>query len=179
MRKYAAEPEFTRMTRVAERIISCVKGGMPVIWLSKLRGRRVVYNGKSIGRVVQALLCDALSVLEGIWIDRGLRGLRFISSDHICVIGADSVIVDDKGERLRMKPERLCLRAVTTDGIRIGAVTDAAIDPETLMVIELSLVTGWFECFIKGSRSVKDYKCSPGSSRVLVSDGDIESEAEA
>ena len=93
--------------------------------LKSMRALKLVVDGKQSGRVVQGCLSDDLQRLEGIWVDSGLGGLRFVDADHICVIGRRSVIADEGGIRLRIRPRSLFIRAVSTEGRRMGAIVDS------------------------------------------------------
>ena len=84
--------------------------------LRGLRALKLVVNGRAAGRVVQGYLSDDLRRVEGIWTDAGLGGLRFVDADHICVLGRRSVIADEIGVRLRIRPCGLFIRAISTDG---------------------------------------------------------------
>jgi len=148
------------------------------MWLRSMRGLKVIKDGKCIGRVVQGCMCDSLTMLEGFWADRILFGIRFISAEHICVIGKNTVIVDHPGEKLRMKPQTLFIRAVSTDGKRLGAAVDANIDEQTLRVKELAINTGWFDRISRGLLLASGCKYDPVSARVIVSLNDTETEVE-
>ena len=141
-----------------------------------LRGMSVVMNGRSAGRVLQICLSDDLRRLDGIWVDAGLKGVRFVDAEHICVLGVRALIVDDPGERVRIKPCPLFLRAVSTAGVRLGAVKDAELDEVSLTVISLILSLGYFEDFTRGEVRVTDYVCDPDNHRVVIPDQHINSE---
>lgn len=142
--------------------------------LRDLRGMKVIKDSVCIGRVVQGCLCDSLRVLDGFWMDRALSGIRFICAEHICVAGTDAVIVDHPGERLRMKPQPLLIRAVSTDGRRLGAVVDAEIDDQTLAVTGLIITPGWIDSLIRGRIYVSDFKYDPAGARVIINPEETE-----
>ena len=89
--------------------------------LQSLSGLPVVCAGKRVGRVAQAALSDDLRRMDGLWVDAGLGGARFVPSEAIEVLGAVSVTVDAPGKREKLKKRPLFRRAVTTDGARLGA----------------------------------------------------------
>ena len=144
--------------------------------MRSLRGMSVVWNGRSAGRVLQICLSDDLRRLEGIWVDAGLKGVRFVDSEHICVIGKRALIVDDPGERVRIKPCPLFLRAVSTAGVRLGAVKDAEIDEVSLTIASLILSLGYFEDLSRGEVRVTDFVCDCANHRVVIPDPQIDSE---
>ena len=139
-----------------------------MIWLKNIRGLKVVYEGKCIGRAIQGCLCDSLTVLDGFWMDRALLGLRFISAEHICVLGKNSIIVGHPGERLRMKPQPLFMRAVAPDGTRLGAAVDALVDRHTLTVSKLAINTGWFDSLAAGLQYADEWNCDMISRKVVI-----------
>lgn len=139
-----------------------------MFWLGRARGMKVINEGKCIGRVIQAELSGDMKALDGLWIDRALLGIRFINAEHICVFGTESVIVDNPGVHLRIRPSKLFVRAVTTGGKRTGAVFDAAIDEQTLCVKALALNKGWLYSVMKGPVYIYSYKYDPITSRVII-----------
>lgn len=148
------------------------------MWLRNMRGLRVIKDGRCIGRVVQGCLCDSLTMLDGFWADRMLFGIRFISSEHICVLGKSSILVDHPGERLRMKPQTLFIRSVSTDGKRFGAVIDAEIDERTYRVNRLAVNTGWFDRLTHGLLLVSGFTYDHASARVIIGQYETETEVE-
>lgn len=144
--------------------------------LSDLRGRQVIRDGKIVGRAVQGCLSDDLRALDGLWTDTGLTGIRFVSAEHVCVLGESAVIVDDKGEHLRMKPKPLMIRAADASGRRIGAVVDALLDETTLTVEALILSKGFWDDLRFGRTSVVRFQNDFTAHRVIVELPDDEKE---
>ena len=71
--------------------------------LRSLYGLPDVCAGKRIGRVAQAALSDVLTRMDGLWVDAGLGGARFVPAEAIEVLGEVSVTVDMPGKRQKMK----------------------------------------------------------------------------
>ena len=142
-----------------------------------LRGLQVMVGEKCVGRVVQGALCDSLRALDGLWLDRGVRGMRFLCAEHIRVIGAHCVVADDAGQRLKMKPRSMLLRAISTDGARLGAIADAAFDETSLAVKHLILYRSWTDAFL-GGVPVTVFCRDLDSDRVIVSQSLSEKEEE-
>ena len=111
------------------------------------------------------------------WLDRGVRGMRFLCAEHIRVIGAHCVVADDAGQRLKMKPRRMLLRAISTDGARLGAIADAAFDETSLAVKHLILYRSWTDAFL-GGVPVTVFCRDLDSDRVIVSQSLSEKEEE-
>ena len=111
--------------------------------LRNLTGMPVICKRKKIGRVIHAGLSSDLRALEGIWVDCGLLGTRYIAAEHIGTIGEVSVIADCRGRRRKMNARSLVCRAVGTDGRRLGAIVGAEIDEVSLMVCALELSLGF------------------------------------
>ena len=71
--------------------------------LRALQGLPVVCAGKRVGRVAQAALSDDLKRMDGLWVDAGLGGARFVPAEEIEVLGDVSVTVDAPGKREALK----------------------------------------------------------------------------
>lgn len=126
--------------------------------LKSMRALKLVVNGKTTGRVVQGQLSDDLRRLDGVWVDSGFKGVRFVDAEHICVIGSRSVVADEPGIRLRIRPQSLFIRAVSSDGALLGAIVDAWLDETTLAVVSLSLSTGYPDLLLRGLCTIADYR---------------------
>ena len=71
--------------------------------LRSLNGLPVVCAGKRVGRVAQAALSGDLRRMDGLWVDTGLGGARFVPAEAIEVLGDVSVTVDAPGKREKLK----------------------------------------------------------------------------
>lgn len=139
--------------------------------LRKLRaliGMPVLCGSRRIGRVVQPQLTEDLTQLKGIWISAGLGGTRFVPCEALEMIGTVAVLTDDRGSRGRMKARPLLLRAVSTDGRRIGAITGAEIDEVSFAVNALELSAGLWEDLLMGRARVTRYSVNAESGEVII-----------
>ena len=125
--------------------------------LRALQGLPVVCAGKRVGRVAQAALSDDLKRMDGLWVDAGLGGARFVPAEEIEVLGDVSVTVDAPGKREKLKKRPLFRRAVTTDGARLGAVVGAKVDTATFLVTSLIVSTGYWDDLIRGRLDVRRF----------------------
>lgn len=138
--------------------------------LRNLIGMPVICEKKRIGTVIGADLSDDLKRLEGIWMDSGLTGTRYIRSDLLVMIGSVAVMTDARGRRQRMRSKGLLYRAISTDGRRLGAITGAEIDELSFLVTALELARGIWDDLIIGRDRVTGYSVSPEGSDVIVID---------
>ena len=129
--------------------------------LRSLGSLPVLCAGRRIGRVAQASLSDDLRRLEGLWVDAGLCGSRFIGAEAIEVLGEVSVTVDAPGQRRRMREKALFRRVITTGGARLGAVVDAAVDAMTFQVAGLIVSTGYWDDLVRGRLMIRHFAASP------------------
>ena len=83
--------------------------------IRNLIGMPVICRRQKVGRLVQAELSPDLKRLDGIWVDSGLRGTRYIPAEHVGTIGQVAVLADNRGRRRRCNTEPLLYRAVSTD----------------------------------------------------------------
>lgn len=140
---------------------------MAVRKLRALVGMPVLCDSRRIGRVVQAQLTDDLTRLDAIWVG-GLLGMRRIPAESLQMIGKVAVMADDAGTRSRGQAKPLMLRALSTDGRRIGAITGAVIDEVSLAVTSLELSEGLWEDLLRGRSSVTRYTVNRDIGMVVV-----------
>ena len=139
--------------------------------LRALVGMTVLCGNRRIGRVVQARLTDDLTRLEGLWVSGGLMGMRHIPAESLQLIGDVAVMADDAGTRCRGRVQPMMLRAVSTDGKRIGAVTGAEIDEVSFAVTSLELSEGLWDDLLRGRRRVCRYAVNRDSGEVVIRAG--------
>ena len=136
--------------------------------LRNLIGMPVICRRQKIGRLVHAELSADLTRLEGIWVDCGLRGTRYIPCEQLEMIGERSVIADSRGVRKKCAGSALFCRAVSTNGSRLGAIVGAEVDELSFLVQALELTQGFWDDLYAGRRRVESY--SAGNGEVIVSD---------
>jgi uncharacterized protein YrrD len=136
--------------------------------LRSLTGLPVVLSGRKLGRVAQASVSEDLRHMEGIWVDAGLSGTRYVPSEAIQVLGEVSVTVDSPGRRARMRERALFRRAVTTDGARLGAVVGATVDDMSFQIQSLIVSTGFFDDLFRGRLKVRRFQASLEQNEVIV-----------
>ena len=130
-----------------------------------LMGMPVICSGKRLGRVSQISLADDLTKVKGLWIDCGLRGTRFIDGTQLDMLGEVAVLARESGKRSQCDERPMMRRALSTDGVRIGAITDAVIDEKTLEVKALELTQGYVDDLLSGRRRIWQF--------TVVKDGDV------
>jgi len=143
-----------------------------------LIGMPVVVKNRRIGRVVQAELSDDLTRLNGLWIDAGLHGTRFIPSESLGILGQVAVMADDSGKRGHCKAKPLFRRAVATDGRRLGAITGAEIDELSFCVAFLELSFSLWDDLLSGRRRVSRFTLNRENGDVIIDAAEYEKEGE-
>lgn len=136
--------------------------------LRNLTGMPVIFHCRKIGRLIQADLSDDLSRLDGIWVDGGLRGTRYIPSEQLGMIGERAVLTDACGIRRRAKIHPMLQRAISTDGSRLGAVVNAEVDEISFLVCRLELTRGFWDDLHRGRLMVSGY--SKQGSEIIITD---------
>ncbi|NLG24549.1 MAG: hypothetical protein GX558_04285, partial [Clostridiales bacterium] len=84
---------------------------------------------------------------------------------HIDMLGEVAVLARGDGRRAACDERPLMRRAITTDGGRVGAITDASIDERTLKVLALELSQGYLDDLTAGRRRIWQYS--------VVGNGDV------
>jgi len=136
--------------------------------LRNLIGMPVICRRQKIGRLVQAQLSPDLKCLEGIWVDGGLKGTRYIPCERLSMIGKRAVIADDRGCRRKCRCAPLFYRAVATDGSRMGAIVGAELDELSFLVQALELTRGFWDDLSTGRMRVETF-CVQGG-EIIVKD---------
>lgn len=144
--------------------------------IRNLIGMPVLCNRQKLGRLVQVELSGDLKSLEGVWVDCGLRGSRYITADHLAMIGEVAVLADDCGRRRRCTGESLLRRAAGTDGRRLGACVGAEIDELSFLVCALELSFGFWDDLYAGRARAEHYRVHPGRDEVVIADSAEEAE---
>lgn len=136
--------------------------------LRNLIGMPVIFHRQKIGRLIQTALSDDLKRLEGIWVDSGLKGTRYIPAEQLSMIGEKAVMADSRGMRRKCTSEPLLRRAVSTDGERLGAIVGAEVDELSFLVQALELTCGFWDDMADGRRRVEHYSAGGDEGEVIV-----------
>ena len=137
--------------------------------LRTLIGMPVICDGKKLGRVAQAAVSDNLTRMKGLWVDAGLFGTRFLPSEEISVIGDVAVVADTPGKRKKMRERPIFLRAISTDGERLGAIVGAYVDEISFLIVALELSSGYPDDFMRGRQKIRDFSADRRRAEAIVS----------
>lgn len=139
-------------------------------------GMPVICRREKVGRMIQADLAKDLKQMNGIWIDGGLRGTRYISAENLEMLGDIAIMADTQGSRGKLSPSPVFFRAISTDGRRLGAITGAEINELSFIVESLELSNGvWDDLFNRRVR-VTHYTVNIKTGDVIIDDGENEKE---
>lgn len=126
-------------------------------------GMPVVKGGRKIGRVTGVDYNRSLRALAGVWVYCGVRGTRYIARTGLSMLGDVALLATQSGKRTHFDEPPLFRRALSTSGGRVGAITDALIDENTLEVPALELSLGYLDDFTGGRQRVWQFKvCDNG-----------------
>ena len=149
---------------------STKKRGLNVRKLRNLIGMPVICHRRKIGRLVQAELSPDLKRMEGVWVDCGLRGTRYIPAEQLSMIGERAVLSDSRGRRRKCNVHSMLRRAVSTDGARLGAIVGAEVDELSFLVSSLELTRGFWDDLRGGRSRVEHYNAQAGGAEIIVLD---------
>ena len=138
--------------------------------LRNLIGMPVLCQRQKLGRLMQVELSSDLARLEGIWVDGGLKGTRYIPSEQLGMIGEVAVLADSRGARRRCTARPLFVRAVSAGGERMGAIVGAEVDELSFQVRALELTQGFWDDLRTGRARVERYTAQPERAIVIVLD---------
>lgn len=118
--------------------------------LKRLIGLPVILEGRQIGTVSRGVVRQDGKSLYGLVVRDGLRASRFLEADRILMLGRMAVICAQKPERLPKEASFKLFRVTDANGARIGLVTDAILDENTLRVTALEISSGPVDDLITG-----------------------------
>lgn len=113
-----------------------------VTGLNRLIGLSVVVGERQDGRVLRGVLSRDGRRLRGLVVRGGLRGARWVPGEEISLLGDVSVIAKSRPKRCPKDSGYRLFRVSDTLGARLGIVTDALIDENTLSVVALEVSSG-------------------------------------
>ena len=124
-------------------------------------GLPVIVNGRQRGNVLRGVLAKDGKSLRGLVIRGGLRGARWLSREQISLVGKISVIAKGKAGRVPKDAAYHLFRVTDPDGTRLGVVTDALFNEETLRVSALEISGGPLDDLIDGRWYATAYHVRP------------------
>ena len=137
------------------------EGRETVTGIQGLIGLPVIRGGKTVGLLEQAVLEESGKKLRGIIIREGLGGAKWVDCEDIQTIGGVSVLISGELKRLPKEADFRLGRVQDTSGLRLGTVTDALIDPETLEVEALEISNGPLDDLLHGRWLASDFVLRP------------------
>lgn len=146
--------------------------------IRSLIGMPVICSRRRIGRLAQADLSDDLRRLEGIWVDSGLSGTRYIPAEHLSMLGERAILAEERGQRRKCTGKPIFYRAVSTNGQRLGAIVGAEVDEISFLVCALELTLGFWDDLYLGRRRIETYQVQQNQIVILDSTQDYEREDE-
>lgn len=154
------------------------KGGKKVTSLNRLVGLPVVLNGRRIGQIERAFLNKSGKMLGGIVVRNGIRGAKWLSHAHVLALGGVCVLAKDEPEKVPKDARFTLSRVQDTSGLRLGVVTDALIDTDSMQVMALEISSGPVDDFMHGRLYAKEFvvkisRASPEEGDVLIPCGGL------
>jgi uncharacterized protein YrrD len=145
--------------------------------MNRLIGLPVICGEKKLGRVSAVTLARDGGRLAGLMVRGGLHGARWVPAEAVLCLGALSILVRaDGGKRQEGQTFRLG-RVSDTSGMRLGCVTDARLDEQTLDVDALEITFGPLDDLLIGRRWVRGFTIHPVSGDVVVPCGPMDAGA--
>lgn len=117
----------------------------------------VVWGNRTLGRVTYVLPDEQLKSIRGLYVSCGITGSRFIECAQLDMIGDVAVLTRSAGRRAQPDVRPLMRRALSSDGQRIGAITDALINERTLAIEALELCRGYLDDAARGRLHIRQF----------------------
>lgn len=136
--------------------------------MNRLIGLPVLFEGKRVGRVSAASLSPCGTRLEGLFVQSGLAGAKWVPGEQIRVLGEVSVVIGSTPQKRSQGKLFIPGKVSDTSGMRLGSVTDARLDSRTLSVDALEITFGPIDDLLQGRRWVQSFTVQPGSGDVVI-----------
>ena len=137
---------------------------MRMTGLKRMIGLPVILNGRTAGSVLRGVLTADGRALRGIVLRGALRGARWLPREQIRLVGRVSVIAQGKARRVPREADYRLFRVTDPDGTRLGVVTDALLNEETLRVSALEISGGPLDDLLDGRWYATSFHVQPGAS---------------
>lgn len=118
--------------------------------MKRLIGLPVILGAKQIGLVERGVLAENGKCLRGLLVREGLRAARWVDAKSITLLGQLSILCSAPPVRPPRDSAFKLFRVTDANGLRIGLVTDALLDEETLCVTALEISAGPLDDLIDG-----------------------------
>ncbi len=127
--------------------------GVVMIYASGIHGMPVLQGSKKLGYVIGVNYSDQLSDINGLILDCGIRGKKWLDATDVDMIGSVAVISHSLGKRCKKRESTQFCRALSTSGERVGRVSDVLIDERTMKVCGLEISRGFLDDIV-GHREI-------------------------
>ncbi|MBR6786804.1 MAG: PRC-barrel domain-containing protein [Clostridia bacterium] len=118
--------------------------------MKRLIGLPVIMDGRQVGTVERGVLHPDGKALRGLMIREGMRTARWIDAGSISLLGQLSILCSTPPVKPPRDSAFRLFRVTDANGLRIGLVTDALLDEETLRVTALEISSGPVDDLIDG-----------------------------
>ena len=132
-----------------------------MIRLGSLVGFPAVLEGRMVGRVEQTVLTQNGRSLRGLVIRHGMGSAKWAGCERICLLGEVSVILRGRPGRMPEGAGFALQRVKDADGLILGVVTDAYVNPCTFRVTALEISLGLVEELTCGRMLARAFAVSP------------------
>lgn len=124
-------------------------------------GMPVIMDGKTAGSVLRGVLTADGRGLRGIIMRGGLKGARWLPREQIDLIGDLSIIGSGRTGKVPKEAHYRLFRVSDAEGTRLGIVTDALLNEETMRVTALEISAGPLDDLTDGRWYATAYTVRP------------------
>lgn len=123
----------------------------------------MVFDGRMLGRVEQAVLSRDGTVLRGLIVRRGFGGARWLAVQDVQVLGQVTIIAGCKPGKLPHDASFALGSVRDTAGLDLGRVTDVYLSADNYRVIAIEMTLGPLEELRHGRMLARTFTVSPAS----------------
>lgn len=137
--------------------------------MSRLIGTAVIADGRRKGRVSGVVLCDGRH-MAGVLVEGMLGGSRMVPFGQINVMGEVSLQCSGRGMRSGGHEPFVPGRVLTTDGRRLGRVSDLIIDERTGHIDAIEISHGYIDDMLEGRFICSEFSLAPRTGNAVIPD---------
>ena len=103
-------------------------------------------------------------------VSSGVRGKKIVQTQHVQMLEKRFIMVDQWSKYRRSDQQQMALFVRDTTGLLVGRVTDYAIEEETMNILAVEMIPGYFPQAYRRRMWIHEYTFSKGLDEICIPD---------